>query len=143
MKNKMTFLIFLILPAVYPAYSLFRLLQLMARKAEAVHLFDALASFQLSIWICWVFFAAVGVYYKWTQKGNFIFYLTYLFLFISFALFGFFMQKIMVDYHIKPSFGDVYSRGTLTAILNLGYAVALTAFLQAAVWWFTRRRHRR
>ncbi|MFZ0489628.1 MAG: hypothetical protein WBV11_02620 [Salegentibacter sp.] len=143
MKSKINFLMFLIFPALYPAFSLYKLLQLTARKAEVFRLFDALTSFQLSIWICWVFFAAVGVYYKWTRKGNFVFYLTYLFLFIGFALFGFFMQKVMVDYHIKPSFGDVYSRGTLTAILNLGYAVALTAFLQAAVWWFTRKWHRR
>lgn len=143
MKSKVTFLVFLLLPTLYPAFSLYKLLQLVTQKAESALLFDALNSFQLSIWICWVFFAAVGVYYKWTRKGNFVFYLTYLFLFIAFALFGFFMQKVMVDYHIKPSFGDVYSRGTLTAILNLGYTVALTAFLQAAVWWLTRRRNRR
>ena len=143
MQSKITFLIFLILPALYPAFSLYKLLQLIARKTEVLRLFDALTSFQLSIWICWVFFAAVAVYYKWTRKGNFVFYLTYLFLFVALALFGFFMQKVMVDYHVKPTFGDVYSRGTLTAILNLGFSVALTAFLQAAVWWFRRRWHRR
>lgn len=104
---------------------------------------DSILSYQLSIWLTWLVFVIIAVFYKWTTEKNFFFILTYAFLLLSFGFFGYFVQALVNSFELPSTFEDDYTLGVFTALQNFAVAALLTAFLQAAVWWFTRRWHRR
>ena len=102
-----------------------------------------LFNFQRSIWISWLILVSLAIYYKWTRKRNLLFYLTYAFLFVAFAVFGIYVQKLVNVFEVPSNFEDSYTLGVFSAFQNILVSGVLTGFLQAAVWWFTRRWHRR
>lgn len=134
--------ILVLLVLLYPAYMLFRAHSVLSfEEVRAVE--ESILNYQLSIWISWILLASVAVFYKWTDKGNFFFYFTYAFLCMSFALYGYLHQDMINRFNLPSSFSDNYTLGILTAFQNIISSVILTAFLQGAVWWFTRRWYRR
>lgn len=85
----------------------------------------------------------VAIYYKWITQSNFFFYFIYGFLIVAFIIYGFLMQEMVNTFDITSGFRDNYTQGVIVVLVNLVVAGALTGFLQAGVWWFTRRWHRR
>lgn len=131
-----------ILVLLYPAFMMFIAANSMdAGKTQSAR--EGILNFQISIWISWIFLVATAVYYKWTQKQNFFFYFTYGFLFVGFAIFGYLHQSLVNIHDLPSPFKDGYTLGILVFFQNLVVSSILTGFLQAAVWWFTRRWHRR
>jgi hypothetical protein len=132
----------IILVLLYPVYMLFH-------AGDAVDLedvqeaSDSILNYQISIWISWVFLVVIAIYYKWTEKRNSFFYFTYGFLLVSFSVFGYFQQSLITAYDLPSPFDDQYTVGVVVALQNLVASFILTALLQAAVWWFTRKWHRR
>ena len=142
MSKKGIFRTLVILALLYPAYMLFRAGESFnSREVQLAG--SAILNFQASIWITWVVLVSVAVYFKWTEKGNFFFYFTYSFLVVAFAVFGYFHQSLVNIHDLPSPFDDNYTLGVLVTLQNLISACILTAFLQAGVWWFTRRWHRR
>ncbi len=127
---------------VYPAYMLFRA----ANSLDIGELQTTRAgilNYQVSIWLSWILLVTVAIYYKWTGKRNSFFYFTYGFLLVAFAVFGY-LNQTLVNVHDLPSpFKDGYTFGVLLFLQNLVVSSILTGSLQAGVWWFTRRWHRR
>lgn len=128
---------------VYPLVTLFQLNQSVSDRNELHLVENKLLNYQISIWISWIFLVALGVYYKWTRSRNLFFTLTYGFLFLAFSIFGTYTQMTVNIYQIPSSIEDDYTLGVFTAVQNIIVSAVLTGSLQAGVWWFTRRWHRR
>jgi len=127
---------------LYPIFTLFQLDQAVSEATEFSLLESRLLNYQISIWISWVLLVSLGIYYKWTRKRNLFFTLTYGYLFVAFCIFGTYTQMAVNTFQVPSSFEDDYTLGVFTAVQNIIVSAALTGFLHAAVWWFTRRWHR-
>ncbi|SDL20226.1 hypothetical protein SAMN04488034_102615 [Salinimicrobium catena] len=142
MSKKAILRTLVILVLLYPVYMLFK-------AGNALDLQDvqqarnSVLNYQVSIWISWVLLSVVSIYYKWSEKRNFFFYFTYGFLLVSCSVFGYFHQSLVNAYDLPSPFEDSYTLGVVVTLQNLVVSFVLTALLQAAVWWFTRRWHRR
>lgn len=142
MKKKTLLVIIFLLLLFYPLFSLFQLEQALVPGEIIQEVQAELQSFQRSIWISWVILVALAVYYKWSFKRNLVFYLTYGFLIVAFAVFGIYVQRVVTLFEVPSGFADAYTLGVFSALQNILFSAVLTGFLQAAVWWFTRRWHR-
>ncbi|MFV8839365.1 hypothetical protein [Salinimicrobium soli] len=141
MKKKYLLIpVFLVL--FYPLIMLFRVEEVLGTGTLEQGR-EILLDFQISIWICWVVLACIAVYYKWTQKRDFFFVFCYGFLLVAFGIFGYLSQEFLLLYSLDNPFKDNYTYAVLQALQNIVMAGVLTGFLQGAVWWFTRRWHRR
>lgn len=142
MRKKSILYTIVLLMLIYPAFSLFNVIEavgtLPVREAEG-----SIINYEVSIWITWVVLASISVYYKWNMKSNFFFFFTYGFLLITFGIIGYLSQSVITIYNLPTHFEDSYTLGVLISVQKIISAVIVTAFLQAAVWWFTRRWHRR
>ncbi|WP_424493424.1 hypothetical protein [Salinimicrobium sp. GXAS 041] len=143
MSGKQLLIVLCLITIFYPGYSIYQLEAAIQLQENAALAQNRLLHFQISIWIVWVIYILAAIYYKWVKKGNFLFYFTYGFLLIAFGLFGFYTQVVVNDFNLSSPFRDQYSHGIFTAVQNIVISGALTAFLQAAVWWFTRKWHRK
>ena len=143
MKRKTVLVIIFILLLFYSLYSVFVLEEVISSGSSIREAESELVAFQRSIWITWILLVSMAVYYKWIKKRNFIFYFTYAFLFVAFSVYGIYVQRLVTAYDVPSSFEDSYTLGVFSALQNILMSAILTGFLQAAVWWFTRRWHRR
>src|SRR5690606_9408008 len=104
---------------------------------------EKLVNYQISIWISWIFMVTAAIFFKWGLKRNLLFTATYGFLFLAFSMFGIYTQLIVNLFEIPTSLEDNYTLGVFTAVQNIIVSAVLTGSLQAGVWWFTRRWHRK
>ena len=125
---------------IYPLVMLFQLDQALSTGTDLERVRGKSTSFQISIWISWIVLVGLAVYYKWTAKRNLIFSFTYGFIFICFSIFGTYTQMLVNRFQLPSSFVDDYTLGVFTAVQNIVVSAVLTVFLQAGVWWFTRKR---
>ena len=142
MQKKNVLWIIAILVLIYPIFALFNATEALGtttvKGAE-----NQVLNYQVSIWITWVVLVSLAVYYKWTRKKNIFFFFIYAFLVVGFGIFGYLTQNLILAYDLPSQFSDTYTFGLLIALQNIVTSAVLTGFLQAAVWWFTRRWHRR
>lgn len=131
-----------VLVLLYPAFSLFNATEAIGMETVG-GAGEEVNSYQLSLWISWIVLASIAVFHKWTQKQNFFFHFTYAFIIVGFAIFGYLSQSLHLAYALPDRFTDNYTFGVLTALQGIVTATVLTIFLQAGVWWFTQRWHRR
>lgn len=143
MEKRTILLVIFIAVLCYPVFTAYQYWEVIAagRGIEVVE--NQLISYQISIWITWVITVAMAVYYKWTEKNNLMFYVTYGFIVAAFILFGAFSQMMVNEFDLPSPFEDDYTLGVFAAIQNIFVSALLTGFLHAGVWWFTRRWHRR
>lgn len=139
-KNLLKFLFLTVL--LYPVFTLFNAVGNL-NGVDLQEALDAVLHYQISIWVSWLVLVTASIYFKWTKHKNFFFFFTYAFLVVGFAFFGYLSQEIITIYDIPNKFKDGHTFGVLHALQHIISSVVLTAFLQAAVWWFTRRWHRR
>ena len=138
-KNLLKFLFLTVL--VYPIFTLFNAVgDLNAEELQEA--MDAVLHYQISIWVSWLVLVSASVYFKWSKRKNFFFFFTYAFLVVAFSFLGYLSQEVVNTFELPNKFRDNYSFGVLHALQHIISSVVLTAFLQAAVWWFTRRWHR-
>ncbi len=138
-KNILRFLFLAVL--LYPVFSLFKAVGDLS-GVELQESLDSVLHYQISIWVSWLVLVSASVYFKWTRQKNFFFFFTYAFLVVAFGFLGYMSQELVIEYDLPNKFRDNYSFGVLQALQHIISSVVLTAFLQAAVWWFTRRWHR-
>ncbi|MCM4160314.1 hypothetical protein FHG64_18965 [Antarcticibacterium flavum] len=143
MKKHHLLLIVLIVILFYPVISAFQAGDVLGTLTDAGRVERSISLYHLSIWLSWLVFVSVAIFHKWTTQANQFFYFTYIFLFVAYIIYGYFLQEFVNRFELPTTFRDNYSFGVLTAIINFAGAAALTGILQAGVWWFTRRWHRR
>ncbi|HSP11247.1 MAG TPA: hypothetical protein VLO29_01870 [Salegentibacter sp.] len=141
-KRQLLLLIFSIL-FLYPLYRAYLVLDLFTSAENLGELRSDITSYQLSIWLSWLGMMVVSVYYKWTQKENFFFKLTYFFLVLAFSTFGYFTQHALNIFGNSSRFSDSYTLGVFNALQHLAIGVVFTIFLQIAVRIFQTKWHRR
>ena len=139
MNKKGIFLFVSGIVLIYPLVMLFQLDQALSTGTDLERVRGKLTSFQISIWISWILLAGLAVFYKWTRNRNLIFSLTYGFLFVCFSIFGMYSQMLVNHFQLPSPFEDEYTLGVFTAVQNIVVSAVLTGFLQAGVWWFTRK----
>jgi hypothetical protein len=142
MNMKILIIGLIVLLLLYPVISVVILSQEFGRGSTAERLAGLLNSYRISLWLSWVVMAGLAVFYKWTTESNFFFNFIYIFLGIGFGFFGYYSQRMVNIFDLPSSFSDTYTLGFLTGIQNFVVPAVLTGFLQAGVWWFTRRWHR-
>lgn len=103
----------------------------------------AVSGYRLRVWLSWVIMIIVAVYYKWTTGSNNFFKMIYILLVFTFGIEGIYIQRMINMFDVPTNFQDPYSYGILITIMNILLAAFMTAFLQAGVWWFTRKWHRK
>ena len=144
MKRKTFLLLALSILMVYPAISAYFVLQKFSMAGIEIAMVEtSIVSYQLSIWIVWGILVIYSIYHKWTTGKNLFFLVTYFFLVVTCGVFGYFIQEMVTKFSLSSTFQDNYSLGVFTALQHFAIAAVLTGFLQVAVWWFTRRWHRR
>lgn len=141
-RKNLLLLIFLII-LIYPGYWIYRLLVLIPVAETAGEMRADVTRFQLSLWLTWVGMVIISIIFKWIEKNNLFFKLTYIFLVIGFGAFGYFTQRVVTLFENSTRFSDSYTLGVFTAIQHLALAVVLTMFLQIAVRIFQTKWHRR
>lgn len=127
---------------IYPAFMLVHAVGSMV-PAQADGAQEDISGFLLSVWIVWLISTGIAIYHKWSQKEDVFFYVTYVILVLGFSVYGYLVQDFVNTYGLDDGFRDDYTLGVLTALEQIAMAAVLTGMLQAAVWWFTRRWHRR
>ncbi|GHA50552.1 hypothetical protein GCM10007103_34130 [Salinimicrobium marinum] len=143
MSKKPVLLVLCLIIVAYPVISIFQLEQTISEAANAAAAHQSLVNYQISVWVSWLVLVFLSIYYKWTQKRNIFFYFTYGFIVVAFSIFGYYTQAIVNNFDLPSRFEDNYTHGVFTGIINIITSGILTGFLQAGVWWFTRRWHRR
>ncbi len=143
MSKKMVLLLLAVVLVIYPLYMLFQLDTTISSSSDLHQVQEAILDYQVSLWIVWLILAGISVYYKWTRKSDFFFSITYAFIVIGFAFLGAYSQEVVTNFNLPTRFQDTYTMGVLSAVQNIFISGILTGFLQAGVWWFTRRWHRR
>lgn len=142
MRKKAILYVLVLLMFIYPAFALFDAIEAIgdvsAKEAENV-----IVDYEISVWVTWIVLVSVAVFFKWTRRRNLFFFFTYGYVIIAFGIVGYLSQMIISAYGLPSHFEDSYTLGVLIAVQKIVSAVILTAFLHAAVWWFTRRWHRR
>ncbi len=103
----------------------------------------AVSGYRLRVWLSWAIMIIVAVYYKWTTGSNNFFKMIYILLVFAFGIEGIYLQRMINMFDVPTNFQDPYSYGILITLMNIILAAFMTAFLQAGVWWFTRKWHRR
>ncbi|MGB7843048.1 MAG: hypothetical protein WBL21_09670 [Salinimicrobium sp.] len=141
MRKKNIFRVIAVLVLLYPAFSLFNATEAIG-NVDIGDAREKVNSYQLSLWVTWLVLASLSVYHKWTRRQNFFFHFTYAFIIIGFGIFGYLNQSLGPGYELQSHFKHSSTLGIFTALQGIITAAVLTIFLQAAVWWFTRRWHR-
>ena len=143
MSKKTILIILFLLIIIYPLFSVFELEQLNPGNETVEKFQQVLNGLKISIWISWVFMVSLSIYYKWKLGKNLFFRLIYVFLLVFFILYGYYFQEMITVYKVQTPFTDDYTLTVIEVLRNLVVSGILTAFLQVAVWWFTRKWHRR
>ncbi|HET8854638.1 MAG TPA: hypothetical protein VFM60_01830 [Salinimicrobium sp.] len=142
MKLKPVLFIILGVVLLYPVISLIFLAGNLSPEGISAGFESSLGNYQASIWVSWIVFVTVSVYYKWTEKKDLFFWLTYGFIIISGIILGYFIGLITEGTAISGP-GEFGNQGFWAGLQQIITAVMLTGILQACVWWFTRNPHRR
>lgn len=142
MNKRLLLLGILIFSLLIPGLYILHLESVFNNGSSKEELVRAISGYRLRVWLSWVIMIIVAIYNKWTTGNNNIFKMIYFILVFTFSIEGIYIQRIVNMYDIATNFQDNFSYGILTTLLNILMTAALTAFLQAGVWWFTRRWHR-
>lgn len=143
MSRKSIVLSGVVILILYPLFTLWGAFSALNLVNEAQLVEDRILNFQIAIWITWILITVLAIYYKWTRKKDLIFYLTYAYILAAFTILAFLIVRFYSLYDLKGQVTDPLSFGIISVLPNIFTAAVLTGLLQIAVWWFTRRWHRK
>jgi hypothetical protein len=102
----------------------------------------ALRNYHISIWIAWVIVTSSATYYQWTQKKYIIFVLDYLLIILAFIFFRNYLS--LGEEEGFWSLGSSFKTGAnFTSMRNALVMIFMTAFVQAAIKFFSSKWHRK
>ncbi|PKD20370.1 hypothetical protein APR41_13910 [Salegentibacter salinarum] len=124
------------------ALFLFKLEQAFSATPTAEAAQQALQNFQISIWCGWLLITGPAIYFRWKAGNHILFIIDYLIAVTAFIIFGVYVNR-GAELELW-SLGDSF-RGNVTflVIRNILLICGMTAFIHAAIWWFSKRWHRR
>ncbi|WP_276165409.1 hypothetical protein [Zobellia alginiliquefaciens] len=101
-----------------------------------------LVNYLISIWSVWILTVSIAVYYKWTEKNNLYFFMNYSYLIVAFGFFIHYNATLLNNIELPQS----YASNRLTFIRTAKHLMPIlfaTGYLQASVWWFSKKWHRK
>lgn len=143
MDKQKLYIIITALALLYPVFTLFNLAGSFSEAAQVETVGKALRSYLASVWIVWVVITILAIQFKWTTSQNLFFFVVYGIILVGFTIYGYYAQRMVSVFELPNSFEDGHSYGIFAFLQNTVSAGILTGLLQAGVWWFTRRWHRR
>lgn len=143
MDKQKLYIIITALVLLYPVITLFNLAGSFSEAADPQIAGKALRNYLSSVWVVWVVITVLAVQFKWTTGRNLFFFVVYGIVLVGFTIYGYYVQRMITVYELPNSFDDNHSYGIFAFLQHTLSASILTGLLQAAVWWFTRRWHRR
>lgn len=143
MDKQKLYIIITALGLLYPIIALFNLAGSFSEAAQAETVGRALQGYLASVWIVWVVVTVLAINYKWTTGRNLFFVVVYGIILVGFMIYGYYPQRLVSVFDLPNTFEDNHSYGIFAFLQNTVSAGILTGLLQAGVWWFTRRWHRR
>ncbi|PRX48847.1 hypothetical protein [Salegentibacter salegens] len=124
------------------AFFLFRLEQAFSATTTAKAAQQAIQNFQISIWVGWLLITGPAIYVRWKYANHILFIIDYLIAITAFIILGVYVNRgaELELWALGNSF-----RGNVTFMLlrNILLICGMTAFIHAAIWWFSKRWHRR
>lgn len=110
------------------------------QSAEDLRL--SVRNFQISIWCGWVLMTSAATYYQWTQKEYTLFIVDYLTVLISFVFLRYYLG--LGEEKNLWTLGDTFKTGAnYMTMRNALLMFFMTAFVQAAIWLFSSKWHRK
>lgn len=110
------------------------------KSAEEVRL--SVRNFQISIWCAWVLMTSSATYYQWTKKKYSLFVLDYIIVIVAFIFLRHYLN--LGEEKNLWSFGDTFMKGSNYITLRNALLICfMTAFVQAAIWLFSSKWHRK
>lgn len=143
MNRKIILLGILIISLLIPGLYILNLENVFVIGSTPEEVERAISGYRLRVWLSWVVMIIVAVYYKWTTGSNIFFKMIYFLIILAFGIEGIYIQRMVNMFDVTTTFQDSYSYGVLVTLMNILMAAFMTAFLQAGVWWFTRKWHRK
>lgn len=110
------------------------------KSAEDVRL--SVRNFQISIWCAWVLITSSATYYQWTQKKYILFVLDYLIVIIAFIFLRHYLNFGEEEGLWKLG-GSIIKGTNYLTMRNTLLICFMTAFVQAALWLFSSKWHRK
>lgn len=110
------------------------------KSTEDVRL--TIRNFQISIWCAWVLITSSATYYQWTQKKYILFVLDYLIVIVAFIFLRHYLYTGEAEGLWKLADSVIKGTDYLT-IRNTLVICFMTAFVQAAIWLFSSKWHRK
>ncbi|WP_127844343.1 hypothetical protein [Psychroflexus aestuariivivens] len=103
---------------------------------------NALRNYHISIWCGWVIITSSATYFQWTQKKYSIFVFDYLIIILAFIFFRHYLN--LGEEEDLWSFGDSFKMSSnYMSMQKALLMIFMTAFVQAAIWLFSSKWHRR
>lgn len=123
------------------AFLLFKLEQVFSASPTAEASKQAIQNFQISIWCGWLLITGPAIYFRWKYANHILFILDYLIAISAFIILGVYVNK-GTELELW-SLGETF-RGNISFMVmrNILLICGMTAFIHAAIWWFSKRWHR-
>lgn len=123
-------------------FFLFRVEQALSATTTAETVQKAIRNFQISIWIGWLLITVPAIYFRWKYAKHILFIIDYLIVITAFILLGVYINRgaELELWSLADSF-----KGNITFMIlrNILLICGMTAFVHAAIWWFSKRWHRK
>ena len=102
----------------------------------------AIRNYHISIWCGWVLMTSSATYYQWTKKKYALFALDYLIVILAFIFLRHYLN--LGEERDLWSFGDTFKMSVnYMSMRNALLMIFMTAFVQAAIWLFSSKWHRK
>lgn len=120
---------------------LFRLDQSFSEIQDSKIIPVAIKNYHLSIWCGWILITFSAIYASWKKNTHLLFIIDYLIMITAFILLGYYMDKA-VTYNLW-TVGTSLQQGVFFMVIkNIILICVMTGFIQASLWWFSKRWHR-
>ncbi|MBZ9730631.1 hypothetical protein LB467_13125 [Salegentibacter sp. JZCK2] len=102
---------------------------------------QAIENFQISIWCGWVLLTGSAIYLRWKNGKHTLFIMVYLIAITAFVILGLYVNQgaELELWSLGSSFRE---NVTFMVIINILLICGMTALIQGAIWWFSKKWHR-
>ena len=118
------------------AFFLFKLQEAFSIDHNTEGVEEALQNYHISIWCAWILITIPAIYLRWKYKLHHLFIFNYFFIALSYLLLGYYLDQGINDELLKISVFHI----TFQYVLVIS---VITAFIHIAIWWFSKKWHRR
>lgn len=123
-------------------FYLFNLQKAFSSVLEPGKTYQAIKNYQISIWCGWLLITSSAIYNRWKKNNHILFAIDYFIMVTAFIFLGYYLN-LGVEIELW-GVGDFVEQRIIFIILkNILLICLMTAFIHIAIWWFSKRWHRK